>query len=94
MRILRRIAPGLALSAIFFSTSAWACPSCRPAVESGVYNQNFVANLLLLLLPLAVLGAIGIGIHFSDAIIAQFRLARTKKDKGTKPWQAPYSAGR
>jgi hypothetical protein len=87
---MKNIAAGLATSAILFSsTAAWACPQCRPAVESGVYNQDFAANLFVLLLPLAVLCAIGVGLYFSDAIMAKLRHI-----KGAKQWQTTSNAGR
>lgn len=54
-----------------------ACPQCQPLVKSGIYNQDFGANLFVLLLPLVVLTAIGIGLHYSDSIMAKVR-----RDKG------------
>ena len=54
-------------------TPLWACPSCRPLVKSGVYNSDFGPNLLVLLLPLAILSAIGGSLYFSDAIAAKLR---------------------
>lgn len=87
---MKNIAAGLATSVFLFSsTAAWACPQCRPLVKSGVYNQDFAANLFVLLLPLAVLCAIGVAIHFSDSIMAKLR-----KDKGGEQWQTTYNAGR
>lgn len=60
----------------------WACPSCAPLVKSGVYNSDFGSNLLVLLLPIAILAAIGAGLYFSDAIAARLR-----GFKGGERWQ-------
>ena len=80
---MKRIASGFAASCIMFGNTALsACTECRPVVESGVYNQQFAANLGLLLLPLAVLLAIGVALYHSDAIMAKLR-----KDKGGREWQ-------
>jgi hypothetical protein len=73
----------------FGGTPTWACPQCRPLVRAGVYNPDFAANLFVLLLPLAVLGAIGVAVHFSDAIPAKVR-----QIKGCKPWRRICDAGR
>lgn len=87
---MRSISAGLAASALFFNgTALWACPQCRPVVNAGVYNQDFGENLFLVLLPLAVLFVIGVGIHFSDAIVVKLR-----RHKGEKPWQTTHNAGR
>jgi hypothetical protein len=56
---------------IFLSDSAasWACSPCRPLVQTNVYNQDFAANILLLLLPLAVLATVAAAIYFfSDSL--------------------------
>lgn len=45
-------------------TGAWACPTCRPLVKAGVYQQGFGGNLLELLLPLGVLGLVVVGLYF------------------------------
>ena len=56
------------LAMLLQSVPAWACFQCRQAVEAEVYGQNFASNLFLLLLPLAVLFALGVAVYFSDAI--------------------------
>jgi hypothetical protein len=43
------------------------CEMCRPAVNSAVYNQDFIRNLCILLLPLAVLFIVGLLIHFAGS---------------------------
>lgn len=69
---MRYIPAGLLGGSLFLnSTPAWACPYCRLFTNNGVYNQEFSANLLVLLLPLAVLLAIGIGLYYSDGFTAK-----------------------
>jgi hypothetical protein len=45
-------------------TSAWGCTTCRPLVKAGVYDENFSANLLVLLLPLGVLALVVAALNF------------------------------
>jgi len=49
---------------------ATACPWCRPRVQAGIYTPAYSANLLLVLLPVAVLLALGVGVFYWD----KFRL--------------------
>jgi hypothetical protein len=37
------------------SVAASACPACRPVVEAGIYNADFIANFGLLILPIAAI---------------------------------------
>jgi len=68
----KTVVPALAATALFLSSgAAWACTSCRPLVKAGVYDQNFFGNLLLMVLPLAVLAFIGAGLYFfADRLFA------------------------
>ncbi len=59
--------------------AAHACAPCREAVEAGVYDQHFGANLLLLLAPFATLLLIVTAIHFSDD------LRKVRRYKGGRP---------
>lgn len=69
---LKHIVAGVCALTLFANgTALWACTRCRPQVESGVYNGDFIATLFVLLLPLAVLLVIGLGLYFSDAILAK-----------------------
>lgn len=52
-----------------FSGAAWACPLCRAQVESGIYDQNFFDNLLMIVLPIVVITAIGLGLYHGDKIL-------------------------
>ena len=89
-QMMRQIAAAFAATAFLGSNAALqACPSCRPLVKSGVYNSDFGSNLLVLLLPIAVLAAIGFGLYFSDAIAVRLR-----GFKGGERWQARSNAGR
>jgi hypothetical protein len=82
----------LAAMLLSSSTAAWSCPYCRPLVKAGVYAQNFTSNLLVLLLPIAVLAVIGVGIYyFADRIFAfgptsikepQIKAAQSEGDVG------------
>jgi hypothetical protein len=59
---------GLLLSS---GAAVWACPTCRPLVKAGVYQSNFSSNLLVLLLPLAVLGLLVATVHlYSDRLFS------------------------
>jgi len=68
----KTVVPVLAATALFLSSgAAWACTSCRPLVKAGVYDQNFSGNLLLMVLPRAVLAFIGAGLYFfADRLFA------------------------
>ncbi|MGH6648248.1 hypothetical protein [Aquabacterium sp.] len=49
----------LVLSMIcMMSIGAWACPRCAPLVRDSVFNASFLANLLLIVAPLALIGLV------------------------------------
>jgi H+/Cl- antiporter ClcA len=83
--ILRGILVGIILQAL--AVTASACPECRAQVKGGIYDQDFSVNLLLLLLPVIVLVAIGVGLYFADEI------AEKAKEQVSK-WQAKEPAAR
>jgi hypothetical protein len=58
------LVPGLLLAA----QAAWACPVCRPRVQAGIYNQHYLATVLLVLLPVLLLAAGGVGLYFSSRL--------------------------
>lgn len=64
---------GLIIFLLFASAEAWACEVCRPLVQSGVYNPDFLANFLLLMVPLGILATVGLLAHHMDAILANLR---------------------
>jgi hypothetical protein len=45
---------------------ARACAWCRPRVEAGIHDAAYGQRLLLVLLPVALLLAVGLGIFFWD----------------------------
>lgn len=54
----------LFLSAICLAPiGTWACPRCAPLVQSSVFNANFLANLLLIVLPVVLTGLIAAVLH-------------------------------
>ena len=43
-----------------------ACPLCRAQAAAGIYNSYFGAHFFLMLLPILILAAIGIGLYYVD----------------------------
>ena len=60
------------LSSFWLAPAAWACPWCRPRVHAGIYSATYPANLLLVLLPVALLLALGLGVFYWDTLRAYF----------------------
>lgn len=52
--------------------AAWACRVCRPKVEAGIHTPAYSANLLLVLLPVALLVAVGVGLFYSAQLQRRF----------------------
>jgi len=50
-----------------------ACPECRAKVEVGLYNQDFSANLFIILLPILILTATGTGIYYAVDVIDKIK---------------------
>jgi hypothetical protein len=50
---------------------ALACSICRPKVQAAIHNADYSVNVLMLLLPLALLLAVGVGLYYADAIWAR-----------------------
>ena len=44
---------------------AWACRVCRPRVQAGIHTADYQANLLVLLLPVALLLGLGLALYFA-----------------------------
>ena len=71
---MKRLIIAFALVCFWLSNApASACPGCRPTVEAGVYNGQFVANLGVLLLPLALLCAVGVAIYHGETLLTKVR---------------------
>ena len=56
--------------------AARACAVCRPRVQAGIHNEAYAANLLLVLLPVALLLLGGLGLFFAGDLRHRFRTAR------------------
>ncbi len=52
--------------------AALACPVCRPQVQAGIHTETYSANLGLVLLPVALLLAGGLGLFFAADIRHRF----------------------
>lgn len=60
-RALKGIFVWTILQALAVSVSA--CPECRAKVRDGIHGQDFSANLFVLLLPVVVVIAVGVGLY-------------------------------
>lgn len=49
----------------FLISAISACPQCRAAVQKNIYNHNFSNNLLVILLPLIILGSVGVATFYA-----------------------------
>jgi|SRR5450759_3292384 len=72
---------------VIFSLTASACPACRVRVKSGIYDQSFGANLFVMLLPIVVIVAVGIGLYYADEITDKIK-------KGASRWQTTDDVAR
>lgn len=50
-----------------FSVFTYACPECRPDVESGIYNESFIKNIFIVLLPVMIFLSFGLGVFYSES---------------------------
>ena len=69
----------LTLLACLWSAGAVACPWCRPRVRAGIYTPAYTANVLLVLLPVAVLLGVGIGLFYWDKLRPYFATSYAKR---------------
>jgi hypothetical protein len=60
------------LSSLWAAPTVWACPWCRPRVRAGIYTPAYSTNVLLVLLPVAVLLALGLGLFYWDKLRPYF----------------------
>lgn len=51
---------------------AWTCPWCRPRVRAGIYTPAYPTNVLLVLLPVALVLALGVGVFYWDKLRPYF----------------------
>lgn len=70
--------PQLLVISLFYlpGSAAHACAVCRPRVQAGIHNAAYAANLLLVLLPVAVLLLGGLALFFAEDIRHRLRLHR------------------
>ncbi|MCC2547605.1 hypothetical protein LJY25_14200 [Hymenobacter sp. BT175] len=50
------------------SAGAWACRVCRPRVQATIHDTQYLPNLALVLLPVAVLLGLGLTLYFLPAL--------------------------
>lgn len=48
---MRRLNALTLTSALLTSSAVFACETCRPAVEAGIFNEHFWGRLAITLLP-------------------------------------------
>jgi len=60
------------LCSLSFAPASWACPWCRPRVQAGIYTPTYTTNVLLVLLPIAVLLALGVALFYWDKLRPYF----------------------
>lgn len=62
----------LMLLSSLWAAPAWACPWCRPRVRAGIHTPAYTTNVLLVLLPVAVLLALGLALFYWDKLRPYF----------------------
>jgi len=62
----------LLLASLLSCSATWACPVCRPKVEAGIHNPAYLAHVLLVLLPVAVLLVPGLALSYWDKLTVRF----------------------
>ena len=58
----------LTLLAGLWAAGAGACPWCRPRVQADIHTPAYATNALLVVLPVAVLLALGVGLFYWDKL--------------------------
>jgi hypothetical protein len=58
----------VAASSFAALTAAWACTTCRPAVEAGIFDERFWGRLSITALPFAVVLLVVALLHRSGRI--------------------------
>jgi hypothetical protein len=67
------------LVSLWLAPAAWACPWCRPRVRAGIYTPAYTANVLLVLLPVALLLALGLALFYWDKLRPYFSPTYAKR---------------
>ena len=52
--------------------AAWACRVCRPRVQAAIHGPDYSVQLALLLLPVGVVLAVGLGVFFWGGLRRRF----------------------
>jgi hypothetical protein len=63
MHLVLRRRPWLAIAGLAASPGAWACDACAPLVDARIHDADFLLNLALVILPVAVLGLVAWLVH-------------------------------
>ncbi len=73
------------LTSLLFLSNAplGACPRCRPLVQAAIHNADFLGNVVVMLLPVALLLLIGAALFFVDALEIELR-------KGAQTWRTLF----
>lgn len=75
---MKNLLVGLLTLLLWLTTSmAWACRVCRPRVQATIHTPEYTGNLLVLLLPIALLLVGGVGLYFA-AELKRYFLASPK----------------
>jgi hypothetical protein len=69
----------LTLLAGLWAAGAGACPWCRPRVQAAIYTPAYTTHALLVLLPVAVLLAVGIGVFYWDKLRPYFAISYARR---------------
>jgi hypothetical protein len=69
----------LTLLASLWAAGAGACPWCRPRVRAGIYTPAYTTNVFLVLLPVVVLLALGIGLFYWDKLRPYFPISYARR---------------
>ena len=65
----------LTLLACLGAAGAEACPWCRPRAQAGIYTPAYTTTALLVLLPVMVLLAWGIGLFYWNKLRPYFSIS-------------------
>jgi hypothetical protein len=57
---------------LWLAPAAWACPWCRPRVQAGIYTPAYTTNVLLVLMPVALLLALGVALFYWEKLRPYF----------------------
>jgi hypothetical protein len=78
---MKRMLVVLLTWALWLSSSpAWACRVCRPRVQATIHTAEYTGNLLVLLLPIGLLLAGGVGLYFAADIKRYFLSSSSSHD--------------